>query len=117
MLALEELLIETDPDLSRVATIITGFDDNGNLVFEFEITNYDYPSESFKKNIVIDKHEAYTLAKKANTSLIKLPAYIAKRYCIQPFCQSLLPSKATSLFSDILYYLATSRVKYKIHRS
>ncbi len=117
MLALEELLIETDPDLSRVATIITGFDYNGNLVFDFEITNYDYQSESFIKNIVIDKHEAYTLAKKENTSLIKLPDYIAKRYCIQPFCQSFLPSKATSLFSDILYYLATSGVKYKIHRS
>ena len=36
MLTLQELLIETNPDLSRVATIIVGFDDNGNLVFEYD---------------------------------------------------------------------------------
>ena len=32
MLTLEELLMETDPDLPVVATVIIGFDDNGRLV-------------------------------------------------------------------------------------
>ncbi|MCE9191231.1 hypothetical protein K0G46_06830 [Phocaeicola vulgatus] len=111
MFTLEELLIETDPDLSRVATIIIGFDDNGNLVLEYDLDD-DNPSESYVKNVVIDKQDAYTLAKNENVSLIHYPAYIAKKYSVQPFCQS-VPSEAIALFEELLDYLASSGVKYQ----
>lgn len=111
MFALEELLIETDPDLSRVATVIVGFDDNGNLVFEYELDD-DNPSELYVKDVVIDKQEAYALAKRVNIPLTQLPAYIQKKYSVQPFCQS-VPSEAMALFQRILSYLASSGVKYQ----
>ena len=111
MLTLQELLIETNPDLSRVATIIVGFDDNGNLVFEYDLDD-DNPSDSYIKDVVIDKQDAYTLAKNANVSLVHYPAYIAKKYSIQIFCQS-VPSEAMSLFKELLNYLTSSRVKYQ----
>mgnify|MGYP001544882255 CR=1 FL=1 len=112
MLTLQELLIETDPDLSRVATIITGFDDNGDLMFEYELTDYDYPSESYIKDVVVNKQEAYALAKDVNVSLTQLPAYIAKKHSVQPLCQS-VPSEAATLFKEILDCLASFGVKYR----
>lgn len=45
--------------------------------------DYDNPSESHVKDDVIDKREAYTLAKDVNVPLIQLPAYMAKKYGVQ----------------------------------
>ena len=69
MLALEELLVETDEDLPIVATVIIGFDDNGCLVLEHKIMDYDVPEESRTKYAVVEKQEAYVLAKKVKVSL------------------------------------------------
>ncbi len=113
MLTLKELLIETDPDLPIVATMTVGFDDNGCLVLEYEIINYDIPSESRKKRAVVEKQEAYALANKLNISLILLPSYIFKRFSIQPFCQT-VPSEAHALYKDILEFFVSYGVKYHL---
>lgn len=101
MLALEELLVETDEDLPIVATVIIGFDDNGCLVLEHKIMDYDVPEESRTKYAVVEKQEAYVLAKKVKVSLMQLPAYVFKKYGVQPFCQA-VPSEARTLFKAIL---------------
>ena len=95
-----------------VATVIIGFNEEGDLMLEYEIVNYDHPLESHIKNVVVDKQEAYILAKEVNISLTQLPAYIAKKYGVQPFCQS-APSEAIALFKEILGHFASSGVKYE----
>lgn len=61
MLTLEELLIETDPDLTLAATMVIGFDDNGNLALEYRISNCNIPLEKRIKNVSVDKKDAYVL--------------------------------------------------------
>lgn len=113
MLALEELLIETDEDLPIVATVIIGFDDKGCLVLEYKFVNYDVPLESRTKYAVIEKQEAYTLAKRVNVSLTQLPACIGKKYSVQPFCQA-VPSEAPALFKEILDFFVFHGVRYQL---
>ena len=113
MLALEELLVETDEDLPIVATVIIGFDDNGCLVLEHKIMDYDVPEESRTKYAVVEKQEAYVLAKKVKVSLMQLPAYVFKKYAVQPFCQA-VPSEARTLFKAILDFFAFYGVKYRL---
>jgi len=113
MLTLEELLIETDVDLPIVATVIIGFDDKGCLKLEYEFMDYDTPLESHTKYAVVKKQEAYTLAKRANVSLTQLPAHIAKKYGVQPFCQA-VPSEALALFKEILDFFVFHGVRYQL---
>lgn len=113
MLTLEELLIETDQDLPIVATVTIGFDDNGYLILEHEIMDYEVPSESRTKYAVIEKQEAYALAKKVNVPMTQLPAYVLKKYGVQPFCQ-VVPSEARVLFKEILDFFVFHGVKYQL---
>lgn len=112
MLTLEELLIETDSDLPIVATVIIGFENEGDLMLVYESMNYDTPSESHIKYALVEKQEVYTLAKKMHIPLIQLPVYIAKKYGVQPFCQA-VPSEALALFKEILNYFASYGIKYQ----
>ena len=43
MFTLEELLIETDPDLTLVATMVIGFDDNRHLALEYRVLFCNFP--------------------------------------------------------------------------
>lgn len=113
MLTLEELLIETDEDLPIVATVIIGFDDNGGLVLEHEIMDYEVPEESCTKYAVVEKQEACALAKKVKVSLIQLPAYVLKKYGVLPFGQA-VPSEARTLFKAILDFFVSYGVKYQL---
>ena len=73
MFTLEELLIETDPDLTLAATMVIGFDDNGHLALEYRVTDCNNPLETRIKYVSVDKEDAYVLAKKVNVALTKLP--------------------------------------------
>lgn len=113
MLTLEELLIETDPDLTLAATMVIGFDDNGNLALEYRISNCNIPLEKRIKNVSVDKKDAYVLAKKVHVTLTGLPAYINKKYRIRPLCQG-EPSKARVLFGDILDFYNYHGIRYQL---
>lgn len=113
MLALEELLIETDEDLPILAVVFVGFNDNGCLVLKYEFVNYEVPSESYTKYAVVEKEDAYTLAKKVNVSLIQLPAYIFERYGVRPLCQA-VNSEALALFKEILGFFVFYGIKYQL---
>ena len=71
MLTLEELLIETDPDLTLAATMVIGFDDNVNLALEYRVTDCNIPLETRIKYVSVDKENAYVLAKKSKHYLNK----------------------------------------------
>lgn len=116
MLTLEELLIETDPDLPMVATMSVGFDDNGCLMLKYKFENWDVPSEPphiDMKCAIVEKQEAYALARKLDVSLIRLPAYISKKFSVQPFCQG-DPSEARVLFREILDFFVFHGVRYQL---
>ena len=113
MLALEELLIETDPDLPIVVAIVIGFDDNANLIIEYEKTDYDISENSYKRQVTVNKEEAYNLAKKLNSSLTELPKVIAEEFAIKPFCET-VPSQASALFKQIMKYFDNNRTAYKL---
>ncbi len=72
MFTLEELLIETDPDLTLAATMVIGFDDNGHLALEYRVTDCNNPLETRIKYVSVDKEDAYVLAKKVNVGATKL---------------------------------------------
>lgn len=113
MLVLQELLIETDPDLTLAATMVIGFDDNGNLALEYRISDCNIPLEKRIKYVTVDKDDAYVLAKKVHVTLTGLPAYISKRYGIRPLCQG-GPSKARVLFEDILDFYNYYGIRYQL---
>ena len=71
MFTLEELLIETDPDLTLAATMVIGFDDNGHLALEYRVTDCNNPLETRIKYVSVDKEDAYVLAKKSKCCLNK----------------------------------------------
>lgn len=113
MFALEELLIETDPDLTLAATMVIGFDDNGHLVVEYKTTDYNIPEETRITYVSVDKDDAYVLAKKVHAALTGLPGYICKRYGVRPLCQA-VPSEARALFGDILDFYKYHGVRYQL---
>ncbi len=113
MLTLEELILETDGDMPIVASVITGFDDNGCLVIKYECVDYEHHSKTQSRCAVIEKQDAYTLAKKLKVSLTELPAYISSEYSIPASCQA-VPSKAFDLFKEILDFIISYRINYKI---
>lgn len=116
MLALEELLIETDEDLPIVATVSIGFDDNGCLVLEHKIVNYEMPEESCSELVIVDKLEALALAKKVKISLVQLPAYVFKRFGTLTFRQT-VPSEARALFKTVLDFFVFYGVKYQFKKA
>ena len=113
MLTLEELLIETDPDLTLAATIVIGFDDNGHLALEYRVTDCNIPLEPRVKYVYVDKEDAYVLAKKVNVSLIELPNYIFRMYGKLPLCET-LPSEARALFGEILDFYKYYGIRYQL---
>lgn len=113
MLTLEELLMETDPDLPVVATVIIGFDDNGRLVLKHESIDYEAPSESFAQYAVIEKQAAYTMARKLNVALTQLPAFVCRKFSVQPFCRA-VPSEARALFKEILDFYIYNGIRYQL---
>ena len=113
MLALEELLIETDPDLSAAATIYIGFDDNGNLALKYKHTFDDYPSESSITYAVVDKQQAYDLSRRLKVPLTHLPAYFSKKFAVEPFGYA-GPSEARALFKDILVFFSYRGARYRL---
>lgn len=113
MFTLEELLIETDPDLTLVATMVIGFDDNGNLALEYRVTDYNIPLEPRVKYVSVDKENAYVLAKKVNVALTKLPNYICHRYGKRPLCET-VPSEARTLFREILDFYKYNGIRYQL---
>lgn len=116
MFALEELLIETDPDLTLAATMVIGFDDNGHLALEYRVTDCNSPLETCVKYVSVDKEDAYVLAKKVNVALTKLPNYICRRYGRRPFCAT-VPSEARALFREILDFYEYNGIKYRLKSS
>jgi len=113
MFTLEELLIETDPDLTLVATMVIGFDDNGHLILEYKVTDYNIPLEPRVKYVSVDKEDAYVLAKKVNVALTKLPNYICRRYGKRPLCET-VPSEARALFREILDFYKYNGIRYQL---
>ena len=101
MLTLEELLIETDPDLTLAATMVIGFDDSRHLALEYRVPACDDPWETQMNYVSVDHEDAYVLAKKVHVTLTGLPGYICKRYGVRPLCQT-LPFQARALFEEIL---------------
>lgn len=113
MLALEELLIETDSDLSIVETVVIGFDDSGRLVLEHNHRNYDDPALSYTRRAIAEKEEAYVLAKRLNVSLVQLPADVFRRFGVQPFGQA-LPSEGRALFKAVLDFFVSQGVRCRL---
>lgn len=116
MLTLEELLIETDPDLTLAATMVIGFDDNGDLVLEYTITDCNAPLETRIKYVSVNKEDAYILAKKVKVALTKLPNYIYRRYGKRPLCET-DPSEARALFGEILDFYKYNDIRYQLKNS
>lgn len=113
MLALKELLIETDSDLSVVATVSIGFDDSGNLTLMYDRTVYDHPSESSITYAVVDKQQAYDLSRRLKVPLTHLPAYFSKKFAVEPFGYA-GPSEARALFKDILVFFSYRGARYRL---
>ena len=113
MLTLEELLIETDPDLTLAATMVIGFDDSRHLALEYRVTDCDDPLETHIKYVSVDQEDAYVLAKKVYVTLTGLPGYICKRYGVRPLCQT-LPSQARALFGEILDFYKHHGIRYQL---
>lgn len=116
MFTLEELLIETDPDLTLAATMVVGFDDNGNLALVYSVTDCNSPLETRTRYVSVDKEDAYVLAKKVNIALTKLPNYICRRYGKRPLCGT-APSEARALFEEILHFYKYNGIRYQLKNS
>ena len=116
MFTLEELLIETDPDLTLAATMVIGFDDNRHLALEYRVTDCNNPLETRIKYVSVDKEDAYVLAKKVNVALTKLPNYICQRFGKRPLCET-EPSEAHALFGEILDFYKSNGIRYQLKNS
>lgn len=113
MLAHTKTLIETDPDVGRMATIDIGFDDNGNLVVIYEIKDYDYRDESEVKYLIVEKEDAFLLSRKLKTGLTQLPDYFDKELGhLNPGEASL--SEARTLFRNIQNFLKYNRTWFRV---
>ena len=113
MLTLEELLIETDPDLQLAATMVIGFDDNGHLALEYRVTDCNIPLETHIKYVSVSPENAYILAKKVHVTLTGLPNYIYKKYGIRPLCEA-VPFEAPALFGEILNFYNYHGIRYQL---
>ena len=116
MFTLEELLIETDPDLTLVATMVIGFDDNRHLALEYRVTDCNNPLEPRIKYVSVDEEDAYVLAKKVNVALTKLPNYICQRFGKRPLCET-DPSEVYALFGEILDFYKYNGIRYQLKNS
>lgn len=113
MLTLEELLIETDPDLQLAATIVIGFDNNRNLILEYRSDDCNIPLETHIKYVSVSPENAYILAKEVHVTLTGLPNYIYKKYGIRPLCEA-VPSEARTLFGEILDFYNYHGIRYQL---
>lgn len=113
MLANQKTLIETDPDLQRVATIDIGFNDNGCLTVIYEVKDYDNTEDSYLKYAVIEKEDAYYLSKRLKVRLTQLPDYFEKEFGDSNPGEASL-SEARMLFKDILNYFKYNHTHYQL---
>lgn len=69
-------VFNSDDDGNPFAEIIVGYDEKFNLITMLELTDYDYPEDSCRTWVEVNKDEAYELAKRLKVSMVSLPGVI-----------------------------------------
>ena len=83
MLFSNRTIIEAAIDLYEMNVEI-GFDDNFNLLIALQRIHYDDAALYNNETIVIDKNEAYNLARRLKTTLAELPQTIDNHFSASP---------------------------------
>lgn len=112
MLALEEIIVEINEDLSIWASVSVGFDDNGNLVLLMANGDCEHPVNNHETWAVVCKEDAYLFAGKIGITLTELPKMLSDRFRVPYGLYT--PSEARSLFGDILAFFLDSGVRYNL---
>ncbi len=114
MLAFGETLIYTHDDFNPWADVEVGFDDDANFIVLLDYTDYEEPSESYKKRLVLSRDEAFYLADKLGTTLTRLPKWFVREWG-QENNTLYTASESVALFHDIKKYLsAITGIKCKL---
>lgn len=76
MLALEEVIIESNDDLEIWSSIVVGFDVAKSLVIRWDYIDYDEHEYDFRQDAVIYKDDAFKISCFLHTKLTDLPNFL-----------------------------------------
>lgn len=88
-------------DFSVAEDLYTGFDSNFNLIILCKHTDYDEPDYNCSTYAIVDKDEAYRLAKRLKVSLCLLPKEIGAYMADWDEIDCPLPEDVRACFKDI----------------
>lgn len=111
MLALEHLIICSHEDFSDWSTLVAGFNDQKQLVFQLKYTNDNTPKLNHTNIAYLNQEEAFSLAQKLHVPLIELPQAFYKKFGSDSFCY---PSDVEQVFSGILRYIVSQQISYHL---
>lgn len=110
-------IFSSDDDGNPVQDIYTGFDENFNLIILLEHADYDSPEYNCHTCAIINKHQAYRLARRLQAPMIQLPSLVSE--CIDDTYYKITnPSirDTRECFTDILASLAEEKCNFRIIR-
>lgn len=114
MLFSNRTIIEAAIDLYEMNVEI-GFDDNFNLLIALQRIHYDDATLYSNETIVIDKNEAYNLARRLKTTLAELPQTIDNHFSASPNYSDYGDySDVKTCFEEIKACLAYDKCRYRI---
>lgn len=114
MLALEEVIIESNDDLEIWSSIVVGFDVAKSLVIRWDYIDYDEHEYDFRQDAVIYKDDAFKISCFLHTKLTDLPNFLFNEFG-EP-SNRFVPSEVEGLFKSILDFILDSGGHYILKR-
>ena len=111
-------IFNSDDDGNPIEEIWTGYDKSLNLIVLLEHTDYDYPEYNCATYAVINKEDAFSLARRLKVNMTDLPDIIADSIDSQ-YLEIINPSlrQTKECFAEILECFADERCRIRLVRT
>lgn len=109
-------IFNSHEDFSVVEDLYAGFDNDLNLIILCEYTDYDNPDYNCATCAVVNKEEAFRLAKRLKVSLCELPAEISDSMSEWNEIVCPIPKDVRDCFKEITECLIDEGCHFRIKR-